>query len=321
MKQLKILLILLLAAFISACSNDDTYEPKTPDIPRVEGREGDALIWRVTSDTATIYLVGTIHIGNEDLYPMQQVLLDAFYRSDALAVEFDLVSFERDVQAQLRMIDKMMLEDTTVKDHLSPETFALLESYLEGRNAIERSILLGMRVGALTMTLMQEYMMEWGWFETRGVDQFFLDLAHELGMKIIEVESPESQMEMLFGFSDELNELQLREILDATEEDIEKYFNEEMNRMLNIWINGDADALRELLDETNREMERENPRLFEEYNTAMMINRDIAMAARIVEMLAGNQTIFFAVGAAHMVAENGIIELLTEKGWTVERVR
>ena len=318
MKQIKMLLIILLAIFIAACSNNEVNEPETPEHTRVEGRAGEALIWQVSSETATVYLVGTIHVGLENLYPMQQVLLDAFYRSDALAVELDTVSFERNFQDQMRMVEMMVFDDgTTVEDHVSAETFEMLELRLADMSALERHAVSVMRVGAIAMTLMQVQLDEWGFMDVPGVDHFFLDLAHEIGKEIIEVETMEFQIGLIVGFSSALQELQLREVLETPAEEA----LELMNTMFNLWLTGDAEGLRELLDESNREFANEEPELFEEYNTAMMLNRDIAMTELVIEMLSGNQTIFFAVGAAHIVGENGVIEQLEAQGWTVTRVQ
>ena len=320
MKKLKILLILLLIVIVSACSNNETYEPYVPEHVRIEGREGDALIWRVTSDTATVYLVGTIHVGLENLYPMQQILLDAFYRSDIIAVEINSVAMESSMTTMIQMAEMMMLQDgTTIEDHISSETMEMLEEFKDymGLSALERLSINHMTVSAASMTLMAMQMEEWGFMEVPGVDHFFIELAHEIGKEVIEAESWEFQLELMLDFSPELQELLLRDLLTTSGEEGREY----MEKMFNIWLEGDAVGLRNLIDESNEEFRRYSRRLFEEYNTAMMLNRDIAMTELIVEMLSGNQTVFFAVGAAHMVAENGIIDLLEEKGWTVTRVQ
>jgi uncharacterized protein YbaP (TraB family) len=41
------------------------------------------------------------------------------------------------------------------------------------------------------------------------------------------------------------------------------------------------------------------------------------MTARIEQLLKGKETVFVVVGAAHLVSEKGIIELLRGKGYSV----
>jgi hypothetical protein len=51
----------------------------------------------------------------------------------------------------------------------------------------------------------------------------------------------------------------------------------------------------------------------------VLTKRNLKMADRIKEMSAG-KSCFFAVGAAHLPGEDGLIELLTAKGFKVEPV-
>ena len=316
MKKLKrIIMTLLFVLLITACTNNDNGN----EDQRTQGREGEALIWRVSSDTATVYLVGTIHVGLENLYPMQQILLDAFYRSEVLAVEVDIVAIESSLQTQFELAQLMILDDgTTISDHLSEETMDLLEEYLDTINmsGMERQILHSLRIGALTVTLMQNQLAEWGFMEVSGVDKFFLELAHEREKEIIEVETATFQIEMFMNFSPRLQEFMLRDLIETPVAEARAH----IDRIYNYWLAGNDVGLRNLLDETNQEMMAYSRTLFEEYNTAIMLNRDIAMVEKIHELLDGNQTVFFAVGAAHIIGENGVIEQLEAEGLTVTRV-
>jgi hypothetical protein len=44
------------------------------------------------------------------------------------------------------------------------------------------------------------------------------------------------------------------------------------------------------------------------------------MADKIVAMLAGNDAVFVAVGAGHLLGSAGIVELLRQKGYAVKRL-
>jgi uncharacterized protein YbaP (TraB family) len=60
--------------------------------------------------------------------------------------------------------------------------------------------------------------------------------------------------------------------------------------------------------------------LMEEYNAKMLTERNIAMAEFARTQLLSGDTVFMAVGAAHMVGEDGIVSLLREMGYTVEKI-
>ena len=58
-----------------------------------------------------------------------------------------------------------------------------------------------------------------------------------------------------------------------------------------------------------------------EYNKAMLNVRNVGMAEYAVEALESGQEVFICVGAAHVVGNGALVELLTEYGYTVEVVK
>ena len=60
--------------------------------------------------------------------------------------------------------------------------------------------------------------------------------------------------------------------------------------------------------------------LQEEYNQAMSYSRNEKMVEVAKEYLESGETIFYAVGLAHLLAENGLVNGLREAGYTVELV-
>ena len=64
----------------------------------------------------------------------------------------------------------------------------------------------------------------------------------------------------------------------------------------------------------------EASRPYEEYNTKMITERNLSMADTAEEYLTRGGTGFFVVGAAHILGEGGCVELLTERGYAVDRV-
>ena len=63
----------------------------------------------------------------------------------------------------------------------------------------------------------------------------------------------------------------------------------------------------------------EELQMLKDYDKAMLDDRNLGMAEKAKEYLASGETVFFAVGTAHMLAEPGIVNLLREAGYTVER--
>ena len=53
-----------------------------------EARSG--LLWEVRSPSTRVFLLGTIHVGSRDLYPLPAAVESAYSAATALAVEADL---------------------------------------------------------------------------------------------------------------------------------------------------------------------------------------------------------------------------------------
>ena len=52
----------------------------------------------------------------------------------------------------------------------------------------------------------------------------------------------------------------------------------------------------------------------------MIIDRNKGMLDVAVSYLEGEETVFYAVGLAHLLQENGLVDTLREAGYTVEQV-
>ena len=60
--------------------------------------------------------------------------------------------------------------------------------------------------------------------------------------------------------------------------------------------------------------------LLEEYNNAMGPDRNDDMLKVAVEYLESGETVFYAVGLAHLLAPDGLVHPLRDAGYTVELV-
>ena len=68
----KLFLVLIVLFTFTGCGKDKEKD-KTKEPEEVKENNNNALIWEVKSDTATVYLVGSIHVAGENTYPLQKV--------------------------------------------------------------------------------------------------------------------------------------------------------------------------------------------------------------------------------------------------------
>ena len=59
----------------------------------------------------------------------------------------------------------------------------------------------------------------------------------------------------------------------------------------------------------------------EEYNHGMMVKRNAQMVEKAKEYMASDKVVFYAVGLAHLMGEDGLVRCLREAGYTVEQVK
>ena len=135
MKRLLAWLLALVMCFIlTACgpgTSDESVPPteiheqetETPTVS--QSSTVTPLLYRVTDDSGnTIWLFGSIHVGRENYYPLPDYVLDAFESADALAVEADIVAFEKDLGLQMTALSHLVYRDgSTIKDHISLELY------------------------------------------------------------------------------------------------------------------------------------------------------------------------------------------------------
>ena len=83
-------------------------------------------MWKATdADGHTLYLFGTIHVGDGRSDAVLEHIAPTLERCDALAVEFDVVAYQKDLGAAAESMTRFMLTDgTTIEDYLPKELYA-----------------------------------------------------------------------------------------------------------------------------------------------------------------------------------------------------
>lgn len=337
---LSLLLVFILAlSLLAGCNNDDTKtrtrkwttantttttKPSTTTTtttttPPVGNTDGiSPAMWRVTGNNGeTMYLLGTIHAGDKRSLTAMDMISDIFDKCDALAVEFDLVAYENDIETVTKDYQQFLyLDGTTIKDHLPSDLYsravALLKeanlygSYLEYYNVAMWSQFVDQAARELYSDLVGDY----------GMDSMLIDKAYDKNMEVLSVESGSFQMALTNSFSDELNIL----ILESSLENASSY-GTELETLYSTWLSGDFEKLTALnTEEDFTGLTNEQIELIKDYNYKLLDERNIGMGDKAVEYLQSGKTVFYAVGAAHMMGETGLVNRLTQEGYTVERI-
>ena len=149
-----------------------------------------------------------------------------------------------------------------------------------------------------------------------GVDMQLMELANEQGKTILNVESGEEQMQLLTDYSDAVQQMLLISALSIDP----LTYNEGIDEMFESWCAGDEEVLRQLIVEDTSQLTQEELAVYEEYKQAMNTDRDAHMLEVAKGYLESGETVFYAVGLAHLLSEEGLVNTLRQAGYTVEKV-
>src|ERR1700733_12789713 len=119
--------ILLLAMLGAARMQAQQAAPAQPKARRF-------LIWKATSPTNTIYLVGSIHVGDSSMYPLPKEVEAAFNAAKVLTVEINIKNVDQSKALGLIQQYGMYAGEDSLTKHLSPETSVLLDAYCNEHN-------------------------------------------------------------------------------------------------------------------------------------------------------------------------------------------
>jgi uncharacterized protein YbaP (TraB family) len=277
----------------------------TPSTPTAAGKE---FIWRVSSPTATVYLLGSVHVANKDIYPLDGSIENAFSQAANIVVEVDTNKVDTNALAALMVKYGTYPPGSGLKKNLPESLYTKLSGQFT-KFGINLALLDNYRPWVISTTLEQLIAEGLGYKADSGIDFYFIDEATADGKNILELETAEFQLELLSSFSDELMIQYLQEDLEntPTTEDFEELFS--------AWEEGDLAKMESLVFEPLVQ----KPELADYYEKVFN-ERNINMAKKISDFLSGNETYFVVVGAGHMVGDQGLINIMKEKRYTVAQL-
>lgn len=265
--------------------------------------------WKAEKNGNTVYMLGSIHLGIEEFYPLNSKIMKAFNESQYLAVEADILNLNP-LEFQQTVLEKAVYDDgSTIEDHISKELYKKLTdifvSYGADMNEIKylKPWYLSMSLDSLKSTD-PKYKAE------LGIDHYFLSKAGN--KKIIELEGAEFQINMLSGFSEDVQIKLLEDSLNADRT------ADGLAPLIKAWQTSDDAAIEKLLFTVP-----DNSPEYKAYMTEMFDNRNIGMANKIEKYLTGSTkgTYFVVVGAGHYFGDMSIIKLLENKGLKIEKLQ
>jgi uncharacterized protein YbaP (TraB family) len=290
-------------------------------------------LWEVKSGENTVYMLGSIHVASNDIYPFSNSLWKAYNDSETLILEADIYN-EEELQEMTMLA--FYNDGTSLKDHVSAESY---------QKVVETAALFGIpeeTTAAIRPWYLSSVFENYALAGSVDADKIVADLgidvtlitqAYLYSKPVAEIEGLAAQAKMLAGFSDGLQELMLMENVEAvndmmngTEDSTELSQNEQAAKMLEYWHDGDVEAFTKYCYEDDL-VEYENDAKYQayvdEYTDKLLTKRNIVMADYINNLLMekGSNTSFVVVGAAHFTSDANILDLLKAKGYEITQIK
>ena len=266
-----------------------------------------SFLWKIQSKTSTVYVLGSLHLAKKEIYPLSQKIENAFDQCDFLVVEANVNDIKK-IDIQKLMESAFYPANDALEKHVSPETFEWIKKETEGLG-IPLELLDKQKPWILAMTLVSLESIKLGLDPNLGIDKYFLSKA-EGKKKILELESLDYQIRLLSGFSEKDQEL----FLIYTLKDL-NVMEQEVGRLIQAWVSGDAQAMESILARSISEDKRLSAIL-----EKLIFERNRRMVAKIEDFLRTKETYFVIVGAGHLVGNQGILKLLGGKGYLIEQL-
>jgi len=265
-------------------------------------------LWSVSAGRGTVYLLGSVHLAKKELYPLDDAIEEAFARSDTLEVEVNTADLDEAHRNALITQYGLYAGNDTLKDTLSPETYALVEARF-AKLGVGMEGFGTMKPWLVTLVLEMMELERLGFDPQYGVDLHFINRAKDR-KTIGELETSESQMRLLSDLSDRDQELFLR----STLADLDLIAGE-MDRLMTAWRLGDVETFQTVISE-----ERSRHPEFEPIYRRLIDDRSHMMSERVEQWLNAPGTYFVVVGSGHLVGEGSVVDQLRRKGYQIEQL-
>jgi uncharacterized protein YbaP (TraB family) len=261
-----------------------------------------------------IHLLGSIHVGKPEFYPLHPEVEQRFRAADHLVFEVDpqaVASPQVAMQMQLR---GMLPAGQTLQDLLSPDTLGKLEQVMQGIGIpVANFMQFKPWMVALLLTNLQASAL--GYDPRFGLESYLMGERQEEA-NILELESLEQQLGMLEALHPEtFLGYSLQEYASGSAL---------MENMVAAWRCGDKTTLEGIVHEGDAQLDAAAPEQrvhLEQIYESLFTRRNLTMTDGIEAFAeSGSGSYFVVVGAGHLLGEGSVVELLQQRGFEVEPV-
>lgn len=255
----------------------------------------EPLYWQAKKDDLTLTILGSVHVGDESMYPLPSQVTDTLKESDGLIVETDI-----------RKTEGVVYPTTTVTsgDVLNEEQKQLLTSISKSLGMPTQQ-LLSSPPWATSLSIQMQQLKNLGYGSAGGVDATLAYKATIQDVPVISLEPLQFQIDLIAGQKDSGKEWLVTSIEEFDQTD------RVVRCLIEGWKAGDITKLEDFakLSEMPSELEK-----------AFLTDRNVDWAKKLSAndwKLNSKGHYVLVVGTLHLIGEGNLLQLLEDKGFSV----
>ncbi|MGB5537896.1 MAG: TraB/GumN family protein [Thiogranum sp.] len=260
------------------------------------------LLWRVErAGVTSSYLYGTMHSDDPSVVKLPKPVQRAFDQAQSVTLEVVL-----DPGSLLTMTSALLMTDgNTLESLIGPGLYERTVAVMLTRGMPEM-LVANMKPWAVAVILMTPP-------GNNGLvlDHVLYQSAVAAGKKVHGLETVAEQM----GLFDDLSRKDQIALLEDTLDNLD-IVGQMFGKLLAAYLDRD---LKRLLELNEASMRDSDPLLAETFNRKVIVERNHRMAERMQSRLREGRQ-FIAVGALHLAGEEGLLRLLSERGYRLSRI-
>lgn len=263
----------------------------------------NALLWQISGKglKKPSYLYGTIHAICPEQLVISQLLKDKVGQTEQLTLELDMD--DPNMMGQF-MTSAKLPEGQSLKALFSEGQYKLLAAYFADNFGVDLAYLDSMKPFILQTMILSKLTD----CTSESYEQKLMDIAHGNQREVIGLETVQQQMHAV----DQLPDTMYADMLVRMVNDIAQS-KADYRKMVDLYLAQDLTGLDSLMKKSYKEEE------YKKFEEVFLAQRNQAWIP-VMEKMAKAKPTFFAVGAAHLSGQNGVIALLRKQGYKVTPV-
>ncbi|TYT76888.1 TraB/GumN family protein [Treponema phagedenis] len=265
MKALRFTVFLFCILCFASCAS-----VKSDKIPELIVRQ-ERMLWEIRSENSSVFIVGTIHVGSEEIYPLDETILDLFDSATRIYAELSTEDINNLSLSLQKMMLQGMLENMgkpKLLSNLSIQETVLLNKILGAANV---QALNGFEPWVMKAAVEQQLFSDAKIDPAKGLDLFFYKRAGT--RKVLGLDDLQTQLDLLsFGTYDDQLYL-LKETIKECQ-DLED-FQANLKKIMQAYVHDDRKELGTLVQSIELLFPEDAPNdLYTRYLEALLYTRN-----------------------------------------------